>query len=56
VAPSVAPEKVFALGLVVGPVLMVLWLCALIFLSRYRITRERHAEILAELERRRMQG
>jgi Na+/melibiose symporter-like transporter len=53
VAPSVDPEKIFALGVVVGPVLMVLWLCALIFLSRYRITRERHAETLAELERRR---
>jgi Na+/melibiose symporter-like transporter len=34
---------------------MVLWLCALIFLSRYRITREGHAEILAELEQRRLE-
>jgi Na+/melibiose symporter-like transporter len=55
VAPTVPPEKIFALGLVVGPLLMVLWLCSLIFLSRYRITRERHAEILAELERRRLE-
>ena len=55
VAPIVAAEKVFALGLVVGPLLMVLWLCSLIFLSRYRITRERHAETLAELQRRRLE-
>ena len=55
VAPFVPPEKVFALGLVVGPGLMVLWLCSLIFLSRYQITREHHAETLAELERRRLE-
>jgi Na+/melibiose symporter-like transporter len=52
VLPTVPPEKVFSLGLVIGPGLMVLWLSSLIFLSRYRITRERHAETLAELERR----
>ncbi len=56
VAPTVPPEKIFALGLVVGPVMMMLWFCSLIFLARYRITRERHAEILAELERRRTQS
>jgi Na+/melibiose symporter-like transporter len=55
VAPTAPPEKVFALGLVVGPVLMVLWLCSLIFLSRYRITRGHHAETLAELERRQLE-
>jgi Na+/melibiose symporter-like transporter len=55
VAPTAPPEKIFALGLVVGPVLMVLWLCSLIFLSRYRITREHHAETLAELERRQLE-
>jgi Na+/melibiose symporter-like transporter len=54
VPPSVAAEKIFLLGLVVAPVLVVLYLCALIFLSRYRITRESHAETLAELERRRL--
>ena len=37
----------------IGPMLMVLWLCSLIFLSRYRITRQSHLETLAELERRR---
>jgi len=55
VAPTVPPEKIFALGLVVGPMLMVLWLCSLIFLSRYRITRERHLETHAELQRRRLE-
>jgi len=55
-APTVPAEKIFALGLVVGPAMMVLWLCSLIFLSRYRITRERHAETLAELERRRLES
>ena len=44
-----------ALGVAVAPVLVVLYLCSLIFLARYRITRESHAETLAELERRRLQ-
>ena len=47
---DVDPEKVFQLGLVVGPGLMLLYLVTLIFLSRYPITRSRHREILAELE------
>jgi Na+/melibiose symporter-like transporter len=49
---TVAPDKVFKLGLAVGPGLMLLFLVTLIFLSRYRITRDRHAEILTELARR----
>ena len=50
---SVDPDKVFQLGLVVGPGLMLLYLVTLIFLSRYPITRSRHQQILAELEQRR---
>jgi Na+/melibiose symporter-like transporter len=50
---SVDPDKVFQLGLVVGPGLMALYLVTLIFLSRYPITRARHQQILAELEQRR---
>jgi Na+/melibiose symporter-like transporter len=50
---SVPPEKVFKLGLAVGPGLLLFYLLMLYFISRYRITRERHAEILLELERRR---
>lgn len=49
---TVADAQVFTLGLAVGPGLMVLFLCALVFLSRYRMTRARHLEILAELDRR----
>jgi Na+/melibiose symporter-like transporter len=49
---TVAPDKVFKLGLAVGPGLMLLFLVTLIFLSRYQITRDRHAETLAELARR----
>jgi len=54
VLPSIPQEKIFALGVAVAPVLVVLYLCSLIFLARYRITRESHAETLAELERRRL--
>jgi Na+/melibiose symporter-like transporter len=50
---SVPPEKVAALGFAVGPGLVALYVVMLWFLARYRITRERHAEILRELERRR---
>ena len=50
---TVPPEKIFALGLVVGPGLMIFYVLMLFFLSRYRMTREHHREILAELERRR---
>lgn len=53
---TVAAGKVFALGLAVGPGLMVLFLCALVCLSRYRMTRRHHLEVLRELERRRGRG
>jgi Na+/melibiose symporter-like transporter len=49
---AVPPDKVFKLGLAVGPGMMILFLMTLIFLSRYRITRDRHLEVLAELQRR----
>jgi Na+/melibiose symporter-like transporter len=49
---TVPPDKLFKLGLVVGPGLMLLFLLNLIFLARYRITRQDHQEILAELDRR----
>jgi GPH family glycoside/pentoside/hexuronide:cation symporter len=51
-AAIVPPDKVFALGLAVGPGMMALYLVTLVFLSRYRITRARHREILGELARR----
>ncbi len=46
---TVPPDKVFQLGLVVGPGLVVLYLLGLLFLSQYRLTRERHRTILAHL-------
>jgi Na+/melibiose symporter-like transporter len=52
-AGSVPPGKVFALGLVVGPGLVLLYVATLYFLSRYRVTRENHAQILAALASRR---
>ncbi len=53
---TVAANKVFTLGLAVGPGPMVLFLCAMVFLFRYRLTRERHAEIVRELQQRRAQA
>ena len=51
-----AADKVFTLGLAVGPGPMVLFLCAMVFLFRYRLTRERHVEIVRELQQRRAQA
>ncbi len=50
---TVSQSKVTALGLVVGPGLMIFYLVTLVFVSRYRITRAGHERTLAELERRR---
>jgi Na+/melibiose symporter-like transporter len=52
-AGAVPAGKVTALGLVVGPGLMVLYLVTLVFLSRYRITRARHLATLEALAGRR---
>ena len=50
---TVEPSKVAALGLAVGPGLMLLYLATLAFLSRYDITRKRHGEIVGALALRR---
>ena len=50
---SVEPSKVTALGLAVGPGLMLLYFATLAFLARYDITRRRHGEIVAALAHRR---
>jgi len=50
--PQIAPEQATALGWIVGPGLLGLWLCTLFFLSRYRLTRSEHARVMVELERR----
>ena len=53
---TIAPEKVEALGMAVGPGLLALFLVTLVFLSRYPITRARHREILDALDRQRREG
>ena len=50
---SVSPDKIRNLGIVVGVILPLFYLIPISLISRYRITRQRHAEIRAELERRR---
>ncbi len=56
-APGEVPDdKIFLLGLAVGPCMFVLYLMSLVFLRGYRITRARHTEILDELARRRGVG
>jgi Na+/melibiose symporter-like transporter len=50
---TVDPDKIFNLGLVVGPGLMSFYLVTLFFLSRYEITRERFTEIQRTLLERR---
>jgi len=49
---TVTDDKLFLLGLAVGPCMFVLFLLSLVFLRRYGITRVRHAEIIEEIERR----
>ncbi len=49
---SIAEDTLFQLGLAVGPCMFVLFLVSLIFLRRYGITRDRHAEIRAALASR----
>jgi glycoside/pentoside/hexuronide:cation symporter, GPH family len=51
-AGTVPAGTLFKLGLVIGPGMMVLHLLSLIFVSRYRITREYHQQVLAQLAQR----
>jgi len=50
--PEIASGQATALGWIVGPGLLGLWVCTLYFLSRYRLTRAEHSRVLAELSRR----
>ena len=52
---SVSPETVRALGIVYGPGTAVLGIVALVVLRGYRLDRKRHAEIVVELEARRLE-
>ncbi len=51
-----AAEKVDALGLAVGPGLMVFFLLTLLFVARYDLTRERHRAVMEALEARRREA
>jgi len=52
-AADVAPETIVYLGILYGPMVAAFALAAVWCLSHYDLTRERHAEIQAELARRR---
>lgn len=52
IAGEVAADTLFRLGLGYAPTLWILWTCMLISISLYKVTREEHAENLAELARR----
>lgn len=53
-AVGAVPEAtIFRLGLIAGPGLVVFYLCALVFIARMRLTRERYAEISGVLRGRR---
>ena len=52
-SPGTVPaDKIFWLGVVAGPGLMIVYVFGFFFLSRYSITRERYAEIRAALDAR----
>jgi Na+/melibiose symporter-like transporter len=56
-APGTVPaETIFKLGLIDGPIAVIPGIVAIGFYLQYRLTRERHAEIQAELAARASQG
>jgi glycoside/pentoside/hexuronide:cation symporter, GPH family len=55
-AADVPPETIVHLGILYGPFVAAFGLLCLTFYARYDLTRERHATIVAELERRRGQA
>ncbi|MEE4283159.1 MAG: hypothetical protein V2I41_14535, partial [Pseudomonadales bacterium] len=55
-AADVAPETLIWLGLVFGPIVSGFALVSAYCYSKYDLDRKRHAEIVAELERRRAQA
>jgi Na+/melibiose symporter-like transporter len=50
---EIPPETIWSLGFFYGPTLTFFSVAALLFFSRYRLTRQRHESILAELVARR---
>ncbi len=48
---DVPPDVIFKLGLIYGPVVFLIWMGVILSISRYRISRSRHREMLGELGR-----
>ena len=46
---DVPPDIIKKLGLVYGPVVFLIWMGAILFISRYRISRARHQKMLDRL-------
>ena len=47
------PEEIITkLGLIYGPLVFAIWMGVIVFISRYRISRSRHQEILTQLAER----
>jgi len=49
---DVPPDVVAKLGLIYGPVVFLIWMGVILSISRYRISRSRHQEMLEQLARR----
>jgi GPH family glycoside/pentoside/hexuronide:cation symporter len=49
---DVPPDVVAKLGMIYGPMVFLIWLGAILFISRYRISRSRHRELLRQLTER----
>ena len=52
-AGTIPPDKIFWLGIVAGPGMILFYVVGFYFLTRYRITRERYSEIQTQLAARR---
>jgi Na+/melibiose symporter-like transporter len=48
---DVSPDIIAKLGLIYGPVVFLIWMGVILSISRYRISRSRHREMLEELAR-----
>ena len=46
---DVSPDTIAKLGLIYGPVVCLIWTGVLLSISRYRISRSRHREMLEQL-------
>ena len=49
-------ETVYALGVAVGPGILIFWIIALLVIMRYPLTRAEHADIIRQLNSRRAGG